>query len=367
MTPNVSRFALWLAASLVALSLTACGADTETEEPAADATPALDVPAENAAEDTTPAVLPPMEGPVAATVAGLPVTVGEVQRVAYNLRRQGLEPDEEIQGADETERLYRTAMKRLIEQRVIQKAGTERGIVVTQGDLFNGVERVKSGAGGDAAFQAILDENKSTMSDVQRDVMASIYIRELFGQVVGDAQPPVSAAEIQKFYDENPQHFASSKEIHCRHILLLTQPDMDDMAKAEVRNQLKAILDRVRGGEDFATVANETTQDPTNGGKGGDLGWFKPGVMVPPFNDAAFALKDGQISDIVETQFGYHIIKKEGERMSDPTPLAQVSPQIEQYLAQQKAQETFQAFIDSLATVYDVKIEPVTPEALSGF
>lgn len=124
-------------------------------------------------------------------------------------------------------------------------------------------------------------------------------------------------------YDAAAKAQPPEEEIHARHILL------PDEASA------KAALARVKGGEDFAKVATELSKDPA--GKGGDLGWFTKDRMVPEFANVAFKLKPGEISDPVKTQFGWHIIKVEGERMKTFPPFDQVKEQASHYV-EQKAQ-----------------------------
>jgi peptidyl-prolyl cis-trans isomerase C len=152
------------------------------------------------------------------------------------------------------------------------------------------------------------------------------YFREklameaVLGKVAKEADTP--AAE-KAAYDAAAKAQPPQEEVHARHILL---PDEDSAKKAEAR---------VKGGEDFAKVADELSKDP--GAKGGDLGWFTKDRMVPEFADVAFKLKPGEISDPVKTQFGWHVIKVEGTRTKSFPPFDQVKEQAARYV-QQKAQ-----------------------------
>jgi peptidyl-prolyl cis-trans isomerase C len=124
-------------------------------------------------------------------------------------------------------------------------------------------------------------------------------------------------------YDAAAKAQPPEEEIHARHILLPTEA------------AAKAALARVKAGEDFAKVATELSKDPA--GKGGDLGWFTKDRMVPEFAEAAFKLKPGEVSEPVKSQFGWHIIKVEGERMKTFPPFEQVKEQASHFV-QQKAQ-----------------------------
>ena len=147
-----------------------------------------------------------------------------------------------------------------------------------------------------------------------------VLMESLLGQAAHAAD---TDAAIKKAYDDAAKAQKPDTEIHARHILVQT------------KEEAEAALKRIKGGEDFAKVANQISKDPTN--NGGDLGWFTKDRMVPEFADAAFKLEPGQLSDPVKTQFGWHIIQVEGKRPKQFPPLDQVKPDVERYL-EQKAQ-----------------------------
>ncbi len=135
----------------------------------------------------------------------------------------------------------------------------------------------------------------------------------------------VSDADAKQIYDEKISKMKPEQEVHARHILVETKEEAEEVIK------------RLKNGEDFATVADEKSKD-TNA-KGGDLGFFTRGQMLKPFEDAAFALEPGQISEPVQTQFGWHVIKVE-EKRDQPLPsYAEVKEAIMAQLIQQKAQQ----------------------------
>src|SRR5271167_3067038 len=152
-----------------------------------------------------------------------------------------------------------------------------------------------------------------------RDKLA---MEELLGSV---AKAATTEEAERKAYEEAAKAEPPQEEIHARHILLPTE---DDAKKA---------LARVKGGEDFAKVANEVSKDTA--GDGGDLGWFTKDRMVPEFSEAAFKLKEGEISDPVKTQFGWHVIKIEGIRTKTFPPFEQLKEQAAHYVAQKAESE----------------------------
>jgi peptidyl-prolyl cis-trans isomerase C len=143
----------------------------------------------------------------------------------------------------------------------------------------------------------------------------------------------VSEDEAKKLYDEKIAGMKPEPEIHARHILVDTEAEA------------KEVAERLKKGEDFAAVAKEKSKDTS--ADGGDLGFFGKGQMLKPFEDAAFALEVGQISEPVQTQFGWHIIKVEEKRARPPPTFDEVKGPIMAQLAQQKAQATMRTLHDA--------------------
>jgi peptidyl-prolyl cis-trans isomerase C len=141
---------------------------------------------------------------------------------------------------------------------------------------------------------------------------------------------------MHQVYDEAVKQISDEKEVHARHILFRA-PAGDDKAAKEAEDRVKAVIVRLKKGEDFAKVAGEVTEDPSGKANGGDLGYFTKEQMVPEFSDAAFKLEAGQISEPVKTQFGWHVIKVEEKRTKPAPKFEDVKPQIENFVTR-KAQ-----------------------------
>ncbi len=141
----------------------------------------------------------------------------------------------------------------------------------------------------------------------------------------------VTDAEMHKVYDEAVKEMGQEKEVHARHILIRAKAG-DEKASAAAKAKIEAIIARLKKGEDFATVAKETTEDPSGKSNGGDLGYFTKDQMVPDFSKVAFALKKGEISGPVKTEFGWHVIKVEDSRTKPPPKFGEVKAQIQNYV-----------------------------------
>jgi peptidyl-prolyl cis-trans isomerase D len=154
----------------------------------------------------------------------------------------------------------------------------------------------------------------------------------------------VSAEDVQKHYQDNQQQFTTPEQVRASHILFKTE----GKDEAAVRKQAEAVLARAKAGEDFAKLANQYTEEEVGKTRGGDLDFFGRGQMAKEFEEAAFTLKPGQISDIVKTSFGLHIIKTTDHKPETKRPLEEVKAQIEDQLKWERAQNEAQRLADDL-------------------
>jgi peptidyl-prolyl cis-trans isomerase C len=141
---------------------------------------------------------------------------------------------------------------------------------------------------------------------------------------------------MHKVYDDAVKQMPAEEEVHARHILVRAAAG-DDKASKAAEDRIKAVIVRLKKGEDFAKVAAEVTEDPSGKANGGDLGFFTKEQMVPEFADVAFGLDKGKISDPVKTQFGWHVIKVEDKRQKPAPNYDEVKPQLEAFVTR-KAQ-----------------------------
>ena len=178
--------------------------------------------------------------------------------------------------------------------------------------------------------------------------------------------PPITDPEVQKYFDDHPQDFGPAPEVHARHLLVRAEQTASEPEKAAARKKAEEALTRAKAGEPFEKLAQEYSQDPGSAQQGGDLGWFGKGRMVAPFDSASFALQPGQLSGIVETQFGYHVIKVEEKRSSPGKSFEEMKEQIRQVIAQERSQAQFRTTLDGLKEKAKIKIEAPAPALLDS-
>lgn len=183
---------------------------------------------------------------------------------------------------------------------------------------------------------------KDLVDQIRRYTIGVNYIEKTFADKV-----VISDDEVKKFYEDNKARFAQEPEVRASHILIGVDAAAGADAKNKAKEKAEALLKDIKGGKDFAEVAKASSTCPSSA-QGGDLGFFKKGQMVPSFEQAAFALKPGEVSDVVETQFGYHIIKVTEKKDGKATPLDEVKEKIREYLKNQKVNKSIVEFVTAL-------------------
>jgi peptidyl-prolyl cis-trans isomerase C len=142
---------------------------------------------------------------------------------------------------------------------------------------------------------------------------------------------------LHAVYDDAIKQMGEEEEVHARHILFRVANPSDEKASKEAEDKVKAVIERLKKGEDFAKLANELTEDPSGRKDGGDLGYFTKEQMVPEFSAVAFTLEKGKFSEPIKTQFGWHVLKVEDKRKRQPPEFDKVKGQLESYV-ERKAQ-----------------------------
>ena len=234
----------------------------------------------------------------------------------------------------------------LIGEELLFQESVKKGIKITDERVAEEIAKVKSQFGSDEKFKEALAGMNVTEEKVESDIRRGLTIQQLVDKEVIDTIK-VSDEEIKTFYDENQKLFTKQEQVQASHILIKVNKDADEAQKAEARAKIDAAAKRVKDGEDFAVVATEVSEGPSNT-KGGDLGFFQRGQMVKPFEEVAFTLQPGEVSDVVETDFGYHIIKVFDKQEPTTATFDEVKTQIADHLKQEKAKTAVQAYIDKL-------------------
>ncbi|MGD9043075.1 MAG: peptidylprolyl isomerase [Desulfobacterales bacterium] len=291
-------------------------------------------------------------GDMIAVVNGTVITHGEFDRVLnYELKRAA-QSGQPIQDA-QMPQIENNVLDGLIVGELLFQETRKQGIEVKPETVAEQLAVVKQRFPSEAEFNKALEENNLTESKIKADIKRDMAIQQLLDKEV-DQKIQISDDESKTFYDTNPQLFQQPEQVKASHILIKVAEDAPDEQKAEARKKINEIQQKVKKGEDFAELAKTHSEGPS-APRGGELGFFGRGQMVKPFEDAAFDLKPNETSDVVETRFGYHLIKVSDKQPAKKIAYADVKDRINKHLKDQKLRTERQLYFEKLKK--DAKIE----------
>jgi peptidyl-prolyl cis-trans isomerase C len=278
-------------------------------------------------------------------VNGKEITEGEVaQEISRLMRQFGGGADQQQMGQMQGV-LRQQAMDNIISRTLLRQTVKEEGIKITPDEIGQRMEDLRSRFGSDEELDRRLSMMGMNRQLLEEEMTTALGVEKLLAQKA--PVPQVTEADAQAYYDENPSQFAEPEQIKASHILIKFDPDDTDEIKAQKRAEAEEILAQLRQGADFAQMASQHSDCPSKE-RGGDLGYFSRGRMVPPFEEAAFSLGLDELSDIVETEFGYHIIKVTDRQDARAIPFEEAKKDIISFLDAQKKQTALKAYTDEL-------------------
>jgi parvulin-like peptidyl-prolyl isomerase len=248
--------------------------------------------------------------PLAAKVNGQPIPLAQYQRMVSQeqaaLTAQGVDP-KSPSGQETLKGLGQQVLGQLIDDAIVEQAAQQANVSVSDQDVNNRIQQMIDDAGGRDKFDAYLKTTQLQLDDLCTQIRASI-----FGEIMLTRETATMPTKVE--------------QVHSAQILLASQADADN------------VLAQLKAGKDFAALAKQYSTDEATRDNGGDLGWLPKGIMPPEFDNVAFQLQPGQISGVVSTQIGFHIIK-----LIERDPARELSPE----LLQNQRQQAFLAWLDA--------------------
>jgi peptidyl-prolyl cis-trans isomerase C len=237
-------------------------------------------------------------------------------------------------------------LNNLINRELLNQESKKEKIAVTDDQVNDKLAKIKQRFKSDAEFKEMLTKMKLNEAQIKTQLKEDLAIQALIDKQVVE-KITVTEQDAQAYYDTHPEAFKQPEQIKASHILVTVDPKADPAKKEEAHKKIESVQEKLKAGGDFAALAKEQSDCPSKE-KGGDLGYFAKGQMVKPFEDAALALKPGETSGIVETQFGYHIIKLTDIKPEGVMSFAEVKDQLIQYLKQEKVKTELDSYLAAL-------------------
>ena len=252
-----------------------------------------------------------------------------------------------VQPMPSREEVMYEELERMIEERLLIDAGRKLGLKVDEENITKAIDEIKRNNGlGDGDLEKMLQAESKSLEEYRGKIHDQILVSRVVGFEVRK-RINVGKEEIEKYYDEHLKDYWVSEKLKLRHILFLLDDTLPDEDKRFKRQKASQALQKIRSGADFVAVAKEFSED-ISASTGGDLGEIERGKMVPEFEKAAFRLKEGEVSGLVETPYGLHIIKVDKIIPGQTLPLDKVENAIKTQLFDEKMKAEYTAYVSQL-------------------
>lgn len=243
--------------------------------------------------------------------------------------------------------LLSEALNMIIEEKLQTQEGEKRGMVVDEASIDAALKNISDKNGLDEGqLEEMLEREGKTLSSFRNHIRDQIMVSKVSRFEMSN-RVKVSDKEINNYYSSHQKEFWKDSQIRARHILFIVEPGASEKNRREKLDQAKKILNKIREGGDFINIAREYSED-VSASNGGDLGFITRGKMVAEFEEAAFSIKERQVSDIIKTEYGYHIIKVEEILAGKTLTLEESVDRITKILSAQKQKQGYKDWMSEL-------------------
>lgn len=310
-----------------------------------------------------PSPEPPGEKTVL-TVDGTPITEADVRErftVQYARQFQQMSPQQQAMMQPQIEQMI---MSELISKTLLLNAANKQGFKAPEEEIQKNVAELTKSLPEGTSIEQYAEAAGISVERIRNELIDGMKIRQLIEKITGDVTKP-DEAEVKKYYDDHPEEFKKDESVKASHILISIQGINDEAEIAKKKEAAEAIRAQLveAKGENFAELATAHSDCPSKA-KGGDLGDFGRGQMVPEFEEAAFSQEIGAVGDMVETQFGYHIIQVTEKTPATEMAYADVQEDLTVALFDKRKQDAMQGYLEELRS--SAKIEQPGAPATDG-
>jgi len=289
---------------------------------------------------------------VVARVNGVELTERQLNRVMNELMpmmfyHKTISPDK-------LKKLRRQAMDELIKRELYYLEAKRLGMKAERSLIEEGIKKIKSRFPSEEAFRQALKREGITEDDLRSEVEWDLLVRRFIKEEI-KKKAEVSDEELRDYYEKNKESFVRPEAVRIRHILIRVDPSATPEEKKEKKSLAEDILRRLKEGEDFAELAYKYSEDNWYV-KGGDLGLVHRGRLLPELEKVAFQLKDGEVSGLIKTIYGYHIIKKEGSAPPTRMKFEEVRAKLKRDLEQKRRQEIEERLLNRLKSEAQIEV-----------
>ena len=292
-----------------------------------------------------------------ASVNGVLIPKAFLEREVRRFEQQALSQGQAVEES-QREQLNRQALDTLIDIELLYQESQRRGFEISDDRVEEQVNDLRTQFGDEEGYAAALEQIGISDGELRTEFRRQLAIQEMIDTDISPATT-VSEQESTDFYENNPDFFLNPEQVRASHILIQVSPEAGEKERSEARSRILEIRKRITAGEDFAELARQLSEDGSSA-NGGDLGYFQREQMVKPFADAAFSLDIGELSEVVTTQYGFHLIRVTDRKEESVVPYEQVQMQIFQYLQREKVMVAIEELAVELRSQAEIEEYPLS-------
>ncbi len=288
----------------------------------------------------------PADNAIVARVNSKEIKRGELNAAMRGLMMQFAQEGRSIP-PQQMEKFEKDVLDELINRELVLQEASAKPPADIDAKITAEEARVEKQVGSKEEFDKALAEAGITREQYRARLRDNFIVQGAMVNLMSGGKPATDQ-QVKDFYDKNQDRFRQPDLVRARHILLRVAPTATDAEKEAKKAQIQALQVRVKKGEDFAALAKQFSEDPGSGANGGDLGFFPRGAMVPEFDTAAFSLETNQVSDVITTQFGYHVLQVTEKKAARVLPFDEVKDRLAEQMKRQNGAEIAQQHVAEL-------------------
>jgi parvulin-like peptidyl-prolyl isomerase len=280
------------------------------------------------------------------------ITFSEVEKMSLPLQVE-IQAEDRLERRERVQEVFRKVLERLIEEKLIDQEVKKSGVKVTNKELEGAIEEVKRRYAVDQEnFEKLLAADGVTLEAFKKQIEKQILRNKVINLAL-KVEPTAGEKELRDFYQGHMDRYRVNESYRIGHILFPIPKDASLEQGREIRKRSQKVLERIKGGEDFGEMALLYSEDPSSRKDRGDMGYFKRGELLPALEREAFRLQVGEVSGVIRTEFGFHIIKLLDRKGGEPPSFEEVKEKVH---ADYYASEMEKAYLQFLSKLKEKSI-----------
>jgi peptidyl-prolyl cis-trans isomerase SurA len=285
------------------------------------------------------------------------ITFSEMEKWSHPFQEE-IQTEDRLERRERIQEVFRKILDRIIEEKLIEQEARKSGIKVTSKEIESAVEEVKQkNKINQEGLEKALAAEGLTLEAFKKDLERSI-LRTKFVNSTVRVEQKAGEKELTEFFQKNVNHYRVNESYRPAHILFLIPQEATPEQIQGIRKKSQKVLERIKEGADFAKMAMEYSEDTSSRKEGGDLGYFKKGELLPALEKEAMRLQVGQVSGLIRTELGFHILKLLDRKGGEPPPFEEIKEKVQADYYEEEWEKALQQFLSELKekSVIEIKL-----------